>query len=152
MQTVQRAANLWEFTDEFTRSSRHRQQNPHRGRAPAHQGTTLRPLTLPAPQEGNGASSTREFRPQVGKYLFRQNRAHKPGIKLATATLYFVKPRLFYARLRRTSNSSRGARNSRSFSTSGRARTSRSISDTGRAITASETDTYIIALSPKNDC
>jgi hypothetical protein len=55
-----------------------------------------RRLTLPAPQEENAASSPREFRSQVGEYLIRRNRAHKPGIKLAAATLYFVKPRLFY--------------------------------------------------------
>jgi hypothetical protein len=83
------------------RSSRHRQQDPRRAQAPAHRGTTLRPLTLPAPQEGNAASSPRKFRPQVGEYLIRRNRANKPGIKVAAATLYFVKPRLFYARLRR---------------------------------------------------
>src|ERR1700690_1254607 len=82
------------------RSSQRRQQDPRRAQAPAHRGTTLRPLTLPAPQEGNAASSPREFRPQVGEYLIRWNRANKPGIKLAAATLYFVKPRLFYAWLR----------------------------------------------------
>jgi hypothetical protein len=58
-------------------------------------------LTLPAPQEGNAASSSREFRPQVGEHLIRRNRADQPGIKFAAATLYFVKPGLFYAWLRR---------------------------------------------------
>jgi hypothetical protein len=102
MHTVQRTADLWEFTDEFTDPldiANKIRAEP--GRAPAHRDTMLRPLTLPAPQEGNAASSPREFRPQVGEYLIRRNSADKPGIKVAAATLYFVKPRLFYARLRR---------------------------------------------------
>jgi hypothetical protein len=56
---------------------------------------------MPALQEGSAASSWREFRPRLGEHLIRRNRADQPGVKLAAATLYIVKPGLLYAWLRR---------------------------------------------------